>query len=311
MAARAATAEASRTNEQAPVMMQGDKPHPLQEEALPPALRHPMDLQIPEELQGYTGFETIDPSAFVIPRMKIVQPTSKEGTQGKLRVNLTGDEFDTMEVVIVKAMQGRVMWDQGNPGNEKPLCRSSDFLHPDSSIENPPSPECVRQITNTMKKTMLKPVCPNAGWNGTEKPACGETWNLLCIQKDEFLPFWLSVAGTSIAPVRRYLSAIALRRCPLWQFETEITTEEQKGDRGRYFVLKFVSPKPIARELEEQLIPMVAELKNADIKRTFDAEEELQAGGVDGANGGNGGNGEGGGPQSAGTAAPEEPAWMK
>lgn len=306
MAARAATAEAPKQVATPDTIVPPENANLSSEGPITPlALRHPMDVQIPEELQGYTGFETIDPSAFVIPRMKIVQPTSKEGTQGRLRINLTGDEFSDMDVVIVKAMQGRVMWDQSNPGNEKPLCRSSDFLHPDSSIENPPSPECVRQVTNTMKKTMLKPVCPNAGWNGTEKPACGETWNLLCIQKDEFLPFWLSVTGTSIAPVRRYLSAIALRRCPLWQFETVITTEEQKGDRGRYFVLKFVSPKPIARELEEQLIPMVAELKNADIKRTFDAEEELRA---DGADGGNGGGGEA---QSAGTSAPEEPGWMK
>jgi hypothetical protein len=49
----------------------------------------------------------------------------------------------------------------------------------------------------------------------------------------------------------------------------------------------------------------VAELKNADIKRTFDAEEELQADGTDDGNGGGGG-----GPSSR-TAAPEEPGWMK
>lgn len=304
--ARAATAEVPKPAEHTTSIVPPANANLSSEGPIsPPALHHPMDVQIPEELQGYTGFETIDPSAFVIPRMKIVQPTSKEGTQGSLRINLTGDEFAAMDVVIVKAMQGRVMWDQGNPGNEKPLCRSSDFLHPDSSIENPPSPECVRQVTSTTKKTMLKSVCPNSGWNGSEKPACGETWNLLCIQKDEFLPFWLSLAGTSIAPVRRYLSAIALRRCPLWQFETVIATEEQKGDRGRYFVVKFTSPKPITREFEDQLIPMVAELKNADIKRTFDAEEELQADGTDDGNGG------GGGGPSSGTAAPEEPGWMK
>jgi len=302
MAARAATTAVGN----AP--MQQVEPSPDRPASLP-ALRHPMDVQIPEELQGYTGFETIDPSAFVIPRMKIVQPTSKEGTQGRLRINLTGDEFAALDVVIVKAMQGRVLWDHDNAGNEKPLCRSSDYLHPDSSIENPPSPECARQVTSTTKKTMLKPICPNAGWNGNEKPACGETWNLLCIQKDEFLPFWLSLAGTSIAPVRRYLSAIALRRCPLWQFETVISTDEQKGDRGRYFVVKFESPKPIPRELEEQLIPMVAELKNADIKRTFDAEEELQSAGGEGGNGGTGGNGEAG--WQTGSPPPEQPGWMK
>lgn len=303
--ARAATATGPKMDEHPTSFLQPDNANLSSERPADlPALRHP----IPEELQGYTGFEGIDPSAFVIPRMKIVQPTSKEGTQGRLRINLTGDEFAAVDVVIVKAMQGRVLWDHDNAGNEKPLCRSADYFRPDSSIENPPSPECVRQVTSTTKKTMLKPVCPNAGWNGSEKPACGETWNLLCIQKDEFLPFWLSLAGTSIAPVRRYLSAIALRRCPLWQFETVISTDEQKGDRGRYFVVKFESPKPITRELEEQLIPMVAELKNADIKRTFDAEEELRA--DEGADGGNSG-GVSGQSHGTATAAPEEPGWMK
>jgi|GEM_PF-1063171 len=297
-----ATAKASRTNEQAPVMMQGDKPYPLQEEALPPALRHPMDLQIPEELQGFTGFEGIDSSAFVIPRMKIVQPTSKEGTPGKFFINLTGDEFEDLDIVVIKAMRGRVLWNRADQGSDKPLCRSADFMHPDSSIDNPPSPVCVKQLMNG-GKTMLNPVCVNAGWNGNTRPACDETWNLLCVQKDDFLPFWISCSGTSIRPVKKYLSAIALRRCPLWQFSTTITTEENKGDRGRYYSLKFVSPTPITKELEADLIPMVTQLRDADIKRTFDVEEEMKdAEGEDG-NGGNGG--------VASNSLPEKPGWMK
>jgi hypothetical protein len=228
---------------------------------------------IPEELNGFTGLEGIGNETWIIPRIKIVQPTSKEGTAGNLRINLTGDEFEELHVVFVKAVQGRILWDKDNPGNEKAICRSYDFLRPDVSIEVPPSDICARYVMGTNKKQILKPVCPNAQWVDNERPACGEVFNLLGIWLEEMLPFWMTLHGTSIQPVRKFLSAIALRRCPLWQFDTMLFTEEQKGDRGKYYIARFASPKPITKELEAEIVDMVLGLKDADVKRTVEAEE--------------------------------------
>lgn len=207
---------------------------------------------------------------------------------------------------MVKAVQGRILWDKDNPGNDVALCRSYDFLHPDGGVENPPSQACARQAMGTNKKQILMPVCPKAKWNGKERPECGETFNLLCILIDDELPFWITLHGTSIQPVRRYLSAIAIRRYPLWQFQTVLSTEVQTNDRGKYFIAKFDGPTPISEELEGEIVPIVIGLKDADVKRTFDAEEAALNEDGDGAEGAPGPD-----PQGHTGAVPAEPDWLK
>ena len=232
---------------------------------------------IPDELNGYTGLEGITNEAWVIPRIKIVQPTSQEGTAGMLRMNLTGDEFERLDILVIKAVQGRVYWNPEDNAEEDLLCRSYNFLEPDESIDNPPSPICGKFINGKGGKQIFKQVCSKSIWGPSgERPECDETYSLLCISKDDLLPFWVTLSGTSLKPVKRYLSAMALRRVPLWQYFTTLATKEQKGNKGKYYVADFLSPKPITQEMEEDVVGLVMSLKDADIKRTFE-EEEAQA----------------------------------
>ena len=252
------------------------------------------------ELADFTGLESITQDTWIIPRIRIVQPTSREGTAGRLIMNLTGDEYDNLPIVVVKATQGRVLWDKKNPGNDEALCRSYDFLNPDTaSIPVPPSPTCARRVVGARGKQSTKNVCPMAQWNGKEPPECSETFNLLCLLTDDLLPFWITLHGTSIQPVRRYLSAIALRRCPLWLYETVLSAEQTINDRGKFYVAKFSDTKPISKEDEARLGPVVAGLKDADIRRTVESEEDAMD--EDDSSGGNGG-GMGGEPM---------PEWME
>jgi hypothetical protein len=239
---------------------------------------------IPDELQGFTGLEGIDVSAFVIPRIKLVQPTSKEGTAGMYRINLTGDEFTDLPIIVIKAIQARTMWDP-DPKSEEVLCRSYDFMKPDSSIIKPYSPICAKKITNLKKQEVLTVVCPQGKWRKDEKgndvkPECAETYNLLCLQAEDLLPFWITLAGVSIGPVRKYLSAIALRRCRLFQWET-VLSSEMKTEPQKHYVAKFSTPKPVPTENAQVVAQTIIELNlmEADIKRTFEAEEAQAEGG--------------------------------
>jgi len=47
----------------------------------------------------------------------------------------------------------------------------------------------------------------------------------------------------------------------------------RSGDAGKYFTARFTPPKPIAKEMEAEIAGIVAGLMDADIKRTFEAEE--------------------------------------
>ncbi|MGC8495055.1 MAG: hypothetical protein ACP5SH_25335 [Syntrophobacteraceae bacterium] len=256
---------------------------------------------LPEELGGFTGLEGLDASSFVIPRFKIVQPTSKEGTPGTLRINLTGDEFASLPIILVKAIQGRVLWDPDQK-NDKALCRSYDFLTPDPSIESPFSPVCAKKVLNLRRQEVLTPVCPQAKWNKDSKgkdvkPECNETYNLLCLQAEDFLPFWIALGGASIAPVKRYLSAIALRRSRLFAWETILTAEERK-EPNRHYVASFSAPRPLDPERAAFVAQTIVDLglASVDIRRTFEAEEAAAA--------------DSAGESDSSESTPEPPSWL-
>jgi hypothetical protein len=235
-------------------------------------------IALPEDLQGFTGFENLDPSKFVIPRIKVGQLMSREGTAGKFRMNLTGDEYDELDMLIIKAEPGRV-WMDKDMTKDKPLCRSFDGLVPDPQVENPPSDRCImKQIIKG--KSVIVPVCPNAKWgDNRERPPCDETYNCLSIFSQDYLPFWLTLHGTAIKPLMGYISAIALRRAPLWQYSTTATLQEVVGAKGKYYVPRFSRPEPISKELESEIVEIVTGLRFVAIRSTFEAED---VGGEDG-----------------------------
>ena len=86
------------------------------------------------------GMEVFDTGDLVIPRYKIVQPTSKEGTPGLFRNNLTNEEKDRINVVVLAATKGRVCWSENI--EEDPVCRSSDGLNPSGDVEKPVNQVC-------------------------------------------------------------------------------------------------------------------------------------------------------------------------
>jgi len=237
---------------------------------------------IPDDLDSYTGYEGIDEDALIIPRMKIVQPTSKDGIPGTFLLNLTGEEFETLEsVIVIKVSRGRVMWDRdGN--SELPLCRSYDFLNPDPTLEIPQNDKCAEYIVKGGKK-ILQTVCPMGVWgDNSERPECGEVYNLLCVTGDR-IPFWFALSGASIKPVRRYISAIALRRKKLWMFETDLRLIEKK-EPHKHYVLDFAPPKPIPQESLEEIFKLVTAFKNESIEQTLKAEEAAAKEGEEGGN---------------------------
>ena len=231
-----------------------------------------------------TGYDTLGPGDFVIPRLKIVQPTSKEGTAGTFRMNITGEEFWKLRIVAIKAEPGRVYWDRESD-NEEPLCRSYDGRAPDPAIEEPPSQACVEPMVSKGGKQILQPVCPMAMWGeNRERPACDAIYNVLCISVQDDLPFWITIGGTSITSFKKFVSSIALRRRKLCEYESEISLEEEQGKKGKYFVLRFSTPKLMLDDFRVHVFELVQIYRNETIQRTYEAEAASDP--VDGAAGG-------------------------
>ena len=144
------------------------------------------------------GMECLGPEDLIIPRLTLVQPTSQIDSveAGKFFLNLTGEQFDEVQVVFLKVTKGRVYFAE-DANERKPLCGSPNRIKPSHRFEHPIAPTCGE--------------CPYSPWNKQEPPVCNETYNLLGIMVDGGLPFWWSVKSTAIAPTKRLLSAIALR----------------------------------------------------------------------------------------------------
>jgi len=225
---------------------------------------------LPAELEDYTGFEDIGEDAFIIPRMKIVQPTSKVGEEGNFMLNLTEEEFPELEVLVIKAQRGRIMWDESNM--DKPVCRSSNYLEPDPTIENPPNAVCASR-EQVGSKTRIEAVCDECKWglDGT-KPACGEQYNLLCMTIADGMPFWFAVGGSSIKAVRKFISAIYMKRSKLYEFKVKLTLQKEINDKGKFYILKISDYVKMGPDELKQHLGTIVGMKDETISRTYDAE---------------------------------------
>lgn len=226
---------------------------------------------LPAEVGDFTGYEGLGTESFIIPRMKVVQPTSKEGEAGTFTVNLTGESFTEVEAVFIKVERGRVMWDPNDSDSNEPLCRSFDFMVPDERIENPPSDRCAEKITQG-NKSVLKQVCPKSMWGkDNSRPECDELFNALLCTMDG-TPIWVSFAGAQIKPVRRYISAIALRRRRLFEFKTTMTLKTVT-EPHKHYVVVFSAPQALEGGEIHAILPVVGMIKGESISRTIEHEE--------------------------------------
>jgi hypothetical protein len=228
------------------------------EKAFVPVIEGNTALAVQDEIPGDDGLGDFDQSDIVIPRVKIVQAMSEEGTQGKFRINLTGDEFDSMNVVFLKFSKGRVYFPKDSDADE-PTCKSNDGALPASTIEAPIAAKCE--------------TCPLSQWSDKKPPQCSETYNFLGVTVEDLFPFWLSLKGMSISPTKRFLSSVKIaskaKGRKLWQAQTTIGVVkapcEQKVYAINYSGIKWVDDQTIA-DLREAYA-------HESIDRAFDAEK--------------------------------------
>jgi hypothetical protein len=225
----------------------------------------------PAEGPEILGLEEFDTGDLIIPRYKIVQPTSKLGTPGLFRNNLSNEEVERLNVVVLKAAKGRVCWSENL--DEDPICRSSDGLQPSDNVETPINSICGRKENGRR----FEPVCDNATWGEkSERPLCDEVINLLCIGKDDKVPFFISLHGKQLRPCRAFLSAIGLRKKSLYEYQTTLTLKEVSNTKGKFFVIQFEELKENTDEEKETFRSLYFQYVSQSIDLTFEIEKKMQ-----------------------------------
>lgn len=222
------------------------------------------------------GLGELSASDLIIPRLTITQPTTPEilpEQVGKLCVNVTGDFQDTMRVSIVKLGKSRILFPEKYKRDNDPLCRSHDFFTPADDIEGakPMAESC------GLKDGSKIHICSYANWGaGNEPPRCQETWNLLIVDIDAYMPMWFSVKSTGLKPLRKIVSAISMisnaKRVPMWGMGLTLTLEKITNDSGTFYSPVFSGLSILDESDTENMKDIRSQLVNVNIKDAAESE---------------------------------------
>lgn len=230
------------------------------------------------------GLEGLDQGDTIIPRFQIVQPTSRAASDGlaapgTFRSNLASETFEQRRIVPLTITKGRVLFEEGA---DQPLCKSDNGAVPSRVIERPPCETCCQRVGGR-----LQPVCPKAVWDRSTTPAtpaaCSEIYNIMALDveaSESGVPFLLAAKGTSIKPVRRLISYLALRRVSPFACQTTMKLAKTRNAKGTFYVLDFADIKPV--EPADRYRDQFLALRAYDMQCTYDAEDVVNSFGADG-----------------------------
>lgn len=180
-----------------------------------------------------SGVDTISTAEAMLPRLDLVQPvsdsvTEHSATPGKLRLNITGQQFDSLDVMIVAITKGRILFQ-----DKTPLCRSFDGIVSDPKLPSRIQESCAGCIKST--------------WSDGKAPECSETYNVFMVDITDpaaegyGTPFWFTARKSSLKPFREQVITPIMMRKPgiayAWKFR--LSTKLQKGEQGNYYIPAF------------------------------------------------------------------------
>jgi len=221
------------------------------------------------------GFDDFDERDMIIPRAVIPQATSgaDKGTAGMICVNLTGEEYSEIPVVILRHTKGKVLYNEDYKKDDSAICWSRDAKTPGDAVEDPMASSCANCEYGQWKKVDGKNV----------KPACSDTRTLLCVDTNTFVPFFISLHGLSIKPLNGAMTAIKLRgkaaNLPLWGYSTTIGVQTMDTDYGEKFAASFSGPQPLDQDMVSVMAAFRTELSKETIEDTEAAEKAAGVGG--------------------------------
>ncbi|MBK03365.1 MAG: hypothetical protein CL920_20540 [Deltaproteobacteria bacterium] len=198
----------------------------------------PDALQRNAQLQGM-GFEIFGEQEFVrYPVIGINQPTSEFSPIGKFHNRVTGEAYDTIEVVFL-ALRRSMSFRPNGYGSQVPECYSSNSLRPDATVEQPIHHTCHR-----MGPRGLVAECPNARWTrnseGKARRACDLRYTAAIDFRGE--SYLMYFHGSAIAPLEKFLSQLRQFRQPLFGVRVSLglTYHTKKdGYMGNFYKVNF------------------------------------------------------------------------
>lgn len=190
------------------------------------------------QLQGL-GFEIFAEQEFVrYPVLGVNQPTSDFKPEGRFHNRVTGESYDSIDVVFI-ALRRSMAYRPHGYSDPVPACFSSNALRPDAAVEQP-----VHHTCNRMTPRGLTSECPNARWirnaEGKARRACDLRYTAAVDFKGE--QYLMYFQGRSIAPFEQFLSQLRQLRQPLFGVRVNLGLTyrtKKEGFMGNFYEINF------------------------------------------------------------------------
>ena len=163
------------------------------------------------------------------PLLKLVQPTSADGTPGKFRRLDTDEEFDELTVTAIRVQPSRIKWPaDGFSRDRVPECLSRDGVHAVTSFSDGSAPRFPGAPCQDCKFFTVAP------WRAAEgEEICLPGYDVTLMDTETHEVYGLRLQGTA-AKVARVLGAKTHFR----KAQIRLWGEKVVGDRGTWYQLR-------------------------------------------------------------------------
>ena len=215
------------------------------------------------------GFENIEKSDLLLPRLKLLQPMSPEVAElgqkpGTIYLPLGNKSYGTkIEVTPVLHFRSRIKFIPRDDGG------GIDCSSPDSRIPR-----------DTTKYAATCAACPEALWNDNAKnkkdkqPRCSMSDNFLCLVGDSTEPVLVTFDRSKLKTSKKWYSLGGLKSgSDMWDWVYELSVVPEKNEQGdnyfNYSIKDLSKPSPDKRKavclsLWESLVGKTIDEKNTD-----------------------------------------------
>ena len=161
------------------------------------------------------GTENIDADDMILPRIRIIQPTSQDSEDGlgKLKNSVTEEVVDKLILIPLTVKKGRVFFPP-NETHSAPDCRSTNGI--------------------TGNDGNLCEECEFARWSEVP-PECAETRDFPVMLEDGSLA-GISLKRSAIREAKKLITAIKMKGIPFFFVKVTLSTVKAESSKGVYYL---------------------------------------------------------------------------
>ena len=172
------------------------------------------------------GLQTVVPEDLVLPRKRLVQPTSSFSQEaGKIHDNIDEIAVPSITVIPLDYRAGQILWPEKYSKESEPRCASDDGVTPRPNMEFPGP--CA--------------TCPMSKWRYNEDtgaedlpPECGNTFNFKVMDPSDGIPALISFKGKSASAGNKLRTFMVKNG---YRYAVKISTVFHDDSKGKYYTL--------------------------------------------------------------------------